>query len=159
MSGLPPWREQILLDQLAKGRELIGVMPNLFRIMNDLGLDVLLPQIWVGFAQMTEHILGDWTYAEWYRSGPVLGLFLLCVAGLVQHGVRFKWRDSRDLPAFLCLTAMMVSASYFMLRGWYFMYDAFYVFLLMPAALALACLLRDVRLHLAPVVLYVILFV
>src|SRR5262249_22341506 len=117
----------------------------------------------VGFSEMTNRIFGDYRglrYADWYRDGPVIGLMVLCMAGLVQHVIRFSRRDYRDLPGFLCLAAMAVSVGFltFVQGRFYFMEDQHFVFLLVPAALALACLLRDLRLPVAPVVLYVALF-
>lgn len=124
------------------------------------GIEVFLQQISVAIGDMTNRELGDWTYSGWYQTGPVIGLIVLCMAGLVQHAIQFSRRDYRDLPGFLCLAAMVVSVCYltFVQQRFYFMYDYWYVFLLMPATLALACLLRDLRLQLVPALLYVVLF-
>jgi hypothetical protein len=125
------------------------------------GIEVFLPQISLIFREATDRITGDLTYPSWYQSGPVIGLIVLCMAGLVQHAIRFFRRDNRDLPGCVCLAAMIVSVCYltFIQQRYYFMYDVYYVFLLMPTTLALASLLRGLCLHVAPAALYLALLV
>jgi hypothetical protein len=117
------------------------------------GVDVFLPQISKAFGEVTgTHLLSDSSHSDWYRSGPVIGLIVLCVAGLVQHALRFSRQDYRDLPGFLFVVSIVVSFAYFTFvqERYYFKEDKFYWFLLMPGALTLACLLRDLRLHVIP---------
>jgi hypothetical protein len=124
------------------------------------GLEVFLPQFSISVREITSHALGDWTYPEWYRAGPILGLIMLCTAGLVQQVMFYTRREYRDLPCAIYLAATILSFGYFTFiqPTQYFMYDCWYVFLLMPCALALACLLRDLRSPVPPAVLYAFLF-
>jgi hypothetical protein len=124
------------------------------------GISVFLPQIRQAFRQVTEGILHDTSQSDWYLNGPVIGLVVLCLAGLLQHAIRFFRGDYRDLPSFIYIAAVIVSFGYltFIQHQFYFKHDYYYVFLLIPATLSLASLLRDLRSHVVPTVLYVTLF-